>query len=734
LIEYLNVNDPYTVVPEYPRMDGRALRSGHSAVWIEPGRLVTIDGRELVHGNFYFGTHLGETWSESNDNGVVNPALIIGSGGDHQSYNPHEPPAYRTLPPRLRRDYITWLAGGCLDRFVPEEFASIYFYGLEHKLMLENRGHAPKVIAEIRRLAALFPLASRLSRDVARLELFLGKKVAWQARPVFSKEMLAAHRPAPAVLLYLGKRLAEIGVIDAKDAFLWVQSSFKIYFPKPFQRCRPEFEALFEARFTEAYPKGLAVTSRRPLKMFYRTATWHRTVDFVLPKEVSNIPDIEQASGLLEQLNYVMSRCAAELDAYDRLLSRKPSAAQTLEAAAVLPKVLQKSPWIGRYGDIKRLIDENLAKSGFISTSVGSFLEMIGLDASEKAAVPAKTVSSIGQLLDAFDVGFEPDRRYGFVSMASHGGICLFRAEGGGTVEFEEVAFRSVRLLSELAVLAAGADGAVNQREMQVLKTYLESNRFLSDLQKARLTASAKSMMRGGTSPVPALSALAKMPVATRFKACDLVLEIVIADGPANADEVAFMERLFKAIGRDQNELHTLLHRNAEGLVLVQAGKREAGVGISPEQSESVAKLEEPVVADVMIDFEKLNRIRAETETVSAILSDIFKEEGVSVSSGGGVADPNSNASSKGSSERDICFAGLDPAHGALLSKILEGRLQRHDFDQLCSELGLMSDGALETLNEWGFDNIGEAIMDDGDGVEIFRDFLDDIRSRQVGE
>jgi uncharacterized tellurite resistance protein B-like protein len=735
LIEYLNVNDPYTVVPEYPRMDGRAMRSGRSAVWIEPGRLVTIDGRELVHGNFYFGTHLGETWAESNDNGVVNPALIIGSGGDHQSYNSHEPPAYRTLPPRLRRDYVTWLAGGSLDRFVPEEFASIYFYGLEHRLMIESRGHDPKIIAEIRRLAALFPSAIRLQRDVARLELFLGKKVSWQARPIFTKEMQAAHRPAPAVLLYLGKRLAEIGVIDAKDAFLWVQSCFKIYFPKPFQRCRPEFEALFEARFTEAYPKGLAVTARRPLKMFYRTATWHRTIDFVLPKEVSNIPDIEQATGLLEQLNYVMSRCAAELDAYDRLLSRKPSAAQTLEAAAVLPKALQKSPWIGRYGDIKRLIDENLAKSGFISTGVASFLTMVGLDASEKAAVPAKTVSSIGQLLDAFDVGFEPDRRYGFVSMATQGGICLFRAQGGGAVELEEVAFQSVRLLSELAVLAAGSDGVVNQREMQVLKSYLEGNRFLSDVQKARLTAIAKSLMRGGTSPVPVLSALSKMPVATRFKACDLVLEIVIADGPANAAEVAFMERLFKAIGRDQNELHAVLHRNADGLVLVQAGKREAGVGIKHEEAEIPAKMAEPDVQEVVIDFERLSRIRAETETVSAILSDIFKEEGISMPENDLGSDVSgSTAASESSPSGDSLFVGLDQEHGDLLSRVLKGRLLREEFDRVCAELGLMSDGALETLNEWGFDNIGEAIMDDGDGVEIFSDFLDDVRSRQVGE
>ncbi len=730
MIEYLNVNDPYTVVPEYPRMDSGSVRPGRQAVWIEPGRLVTIDGQKLEHGNFYFGTHLGETWGEANDNGVVNPALVLASAADHHAYNTHEPPAYRSLPPRLRKDYLVWLAGGCLDQFVPEEFASIYFYGLEHRLMIEMRGHDPKVIAEIRRLCKLVPHAARLQRDVARLELFLGKKVAWQSRPVFSREMLEAQRPAPAVLLYLGKRLAEKGVFDAKDAFLWVQSCFKIYYPKPFQRCRPEFEALFEARFNEAFPKGLAVSSRRPLKMFYRTGTWHRTVDFVLPKEVSNLPDVEHATGLVEQLNYLVSRCAAELDAYDRLLSRKPSATGTLDAVAVLPKVLQTAPWLGRYAEMKRVIDEGLSKSGFISTSVSSFLSMMGLEKGDKAAVPAKAASAMSQLLDAFDVGFEPDRRFSFTTMAVHGGVCLFRAEEGGAVDLNEIAYRGVRLLSELAVLAACVDGSANQREMQVLKTFLEGHRFLTDVQKKRLTAIAKSLMKGAASHVPVFNALAKMPVSTRFQACDLVLEIAIADGPANADEVSFMEKLFKAIGREQSELHLLLHRNADGLVLVQAGKRAAGVGIHAEASISSPVEEPQVISEVVIDFEKLNRIKAETAEVSAILSDIFQDDALSA--------PNAKREEHTVTRNPIArqestFPGLDRPHGELLARLTDGvRLERTGFDALCAELGLMPDGALETLSEWGFDNIGEAIIDDGNGVEIIEDFLEGVRSLRV--
>lgn len=711
-------------------MDQRAVRPGRQATWIEPGRLVTIDGRELLHGNFYFGSHIGTNYGESNDNGVVNPALSLGGASEFAPYNSHEPPSYRTLPPRLRRDFIEWLSTGCLERFVPEEFASIYFYGLEHRLMIDCRGQEPKMIAEIRRIARLFPGALRLQRDVARLELFLGKKTAYHSRPVFTAEMATAHRPAPSVMLYLGRRLAKEGTLDAKDAFLWAQSSFKIFFPKPYHRCRREFEALFEKRFDEAYPRGLRVNVRKALKLFHRTATWHRTVDFVLPADATNVPDIESSQGLLEQLNFVISRVAADLDAYDRLLARKPSAAQSMEAITLLPSLLHCAPWIGRFADVKKAIDDGLSKSGFISTSTASFLKMLGLDDAGKVAVPAKTSSSIAALLDAFDVGYEPDRRYGFVSLSTEGAVCLFRLGEGSAVFLEENSYRSARLLTEMAVLAAAADGAVNQREMLVLKSFLETELTIDAVRQCRLTAVAKSLMKSPLSSAGTLSALSKMPEGTIRRALDLALDIVLADGPANPKEVAFLEKLHKTLGQPVDVLHTRLHRqeaDGEVLTLVQAGRRQEGVGIKRPAAPEKQADERALSGEIVIDMDRLSRIRQETETVSAMLSDIFKEEPLE--------NADADVRKDGVGESMGGFSGLDERHGKLLALLLEaGCLDALEFETKARDLGLMPDGALETLNEWGFDNVGEAIIDDSGGIEIHSDFLESVRLKRTGE
>ncbi|KAK0331953.1 hypothetical protein LTR94_026854, partial [Friedmanniomyces endolithicus] len=64
-------------------------------------------------------------------------------------------------------------------------------------------------------------------------------------------------------------------------------------------------------------------------------------------------------------------------------------------------------------------------------------------------------------------------------------------------------------------------------------------------------------------------------------------------------------------------------------------------------------------------------------------------------------------------------FAGLDVPHSDLLIRLLAGPMSRTDFDALATELRLMPDGAIETLNEWGFDTLGEPIVEDDDDVRV---------------
>ena len=72
--------------------------------------------------------------------------------------------------------------------------------------------------------------------------------------------------------------------------------------------------------------------------------------------------------------------------------------------------------------------------------------------------------------------------------------------------------------------------------------------------------------------------------------------------------------------------------------------------------------------------------------------------------------------------------AGLDAAHNALLSR-LRGRLSwpRDDFTRVAAELGLLPDGALETLNEAAFEAVGEPVCEGSDPIEINTDAIEEM-------
>ena len=45
------------------------------------------------------------------------------------------------------------------------------------------------------------------------------------------------------------------------------------------------------------------------------------------------------------------------------------------------------------------------------------------------------------------------------------------------------------------------------------------------------------------------------------------------------------------------------------------------------------------------------------------------------------------------------------------------GTISRSEFDQRAREMKLLSDGALERINDWSFDHFEEPLLEDGDDI-----------------
>lgn len=109
---------------------------------------------------------------------------------------------------------------------------------------------------------------------------------------------------------------------------------------------------------------------------------------------------------------------------------------------------------------------------------------------------------------------------------------------------------------------------------------------------------------------------------------------------------------------------------------------------------------------------EELIRIRTEeTRQVKGVLEEIFADQ---------EEDQAENNIATTTSPSENPLTALDKAHQEFFHRLLQQETwERSSLHELCKELGLMVDGAMEVLNEWSFDNANAPLIDDGDPVFV---------------
>jgi len=287
----------------------------------------------------------------------------------------------------------------------------------------------------------------------------------------------------------------------------------------------------------------------------------------------------------------------------------------------------------------------------------------------------------------------EPDRRYGGATVAADAEVVLFRAEGGAPVDPDRPAFVAAKAAIEVATLAALADGALTPDEFAALLARAQAMRHVEPAEKLRLEAMVWAL-RGQARIGATLKRAAALPEGSRRGIAAAAVATVLANGQASPREVAFLERVHRTLGLPVEAVHAALHQGAIGDMTATPGTSPGGQGIA-------------------LDAQRLQRIREETSTVSALLSGIFADD-----------EPEAAAALpvlRAADTEPSPFEGLDRAHGKLLKLVAAaGRMDAVAFTREAQALRLLPDGAAETINDWGFDRFGEALLDtDGDRVAI---------------
>lgn len=665
--------------------------------WLSANEPIEIAGFNIPGGLIYVGGALPIAGGGRNENCLIDPTLAVArANADQSGVTMSYWPAYGSMSPNARRAYLEWLADGRRDPAAYIGYVFLFFYGLERRLFLDKAlAETDLIVDEVQRLQKLYSANSSFASYSAALLQAAALTTEDTPPPALRPDMSRSYELPLDVRRHLGKRLAAREPLQSDEALLWLLSLPDTYLRTPATRCFNEFRALWDVRFAARFPKGFRVaTPKTRLKAHYRAASG----TFFVNLPIGDLPDIAAVSAPLKTLRDLATVCVEELGAYSRLLGRRPEMAGTAEAAALLPPELWNTKAGTALMKARQELEAHVKDEHIVALPMAALCSALQISIPDGDRVSAACERQICSILDRIDIAFEPDRRYGLAGLTPGGNVVLFRAEGGARVDADRADYVTARTIVEIGALAAVADKKVVAAEIESIQADLQSLDGLSKPERRRLLAYTAALLGDPPKQQSAFNRLAKLGELERKRVTQSAIDAVLADGHVTPSEVRFLEHLHKALGLPQDEVYAALHRGAVHVdepMQILAEQNSAGAPIPAAAAHDSAS--------IRINEERLARRRNETAEVSLLLAGIFVDD---------APIPTHTAAPKTSSH----FAGLDDAHATLLTDILvTGSVARPHFEDKARELHLLPEGAYETINEWGFEQFEEPILEDGD-------------------
>ena len=682
-------------------------RSGRSAVWIPAGGITNVQGH-CVPGLVYIGSQFNDDYGR---HGVIDLTLPV-KGGTGPSSLPYYP-SYDRISPAARAHFLAFLINGRDDPNIDIGYVFMYFYGLERRLM-KDRADAAAIATEVKRLLDCYGANGSFRFYATQLlecaDLLLGDV----SSPKPLQPPYRRGRELPLTLrLRLGKLIAARGSLEAQDALAWYQLSPLFGRCKPAQNSSQEFEALFAIRFSAKWPKGLRIAEpKRRLKASYRAASGNFTVDLPTP----DLPEISELTAPLKRIEEIAQTCADDLGPYSRFVGRDPAAKVSLAAVVLLPKELRNTSAGAALTAAENALRSKLqGERAMIATR--ELCCMLSLPFTGDR-LPALTDNVIATVLDTLDIGFEPDRRTGGVGIGVSTQLALFASSGGGRGFAPSAEFAKARTMLAIAVLAAHADGKIDPAELISISSNPKIIRGLSPTEHTRLQAYLEAMLACPPKLKSALTRLSKLDNEARMSALNVAIEAVQADGQVTHGEVIFVERVTKALGMKSENAHAMLHR--------RIAPTDAPVTVLPEVPKQGISIPSPRPAalgsHIQIDAKLVDSLRRDTTEVAALMASILNHD-----------EPLPSAQAPKDLGTSV-FKGLDSAHASLLEALVTGALaDRQAFDDAARRHRLLPEGAIETINDWGFEQFQEAALeDDGPSINVPTHLLQTLREMRA--
>ena len=423
------------------------------------------------------------------------------------------------------------------------------------------------------------------------------------------------------------------------------------------------------------------------------------------------IPDVSDLRSPVQKAQKIADEAMDELDKFSRYLGRNPDGRGTIEAQALLPAELWSLFPSDELEELKDWAREQVAAGGLVPA-----LDVISrLEGETPENLGKRNLTGAADALARIGFGMAPDPRFSLRGPKIDEPVVIFEL-GEPVEQLEDVspAYRTELFELALATFVAHADSKLVEAERRALREKIEATRGLTELERKRLHANLGWYLGVPPDMLWLRRKLKDAGAEHHLALRAAVVAIAHADSVIQSEEVACIEKIYKALGIDAGLVYADLHAGdvPDGPVRVKAAEAEA-----PGEQIPV----EPKTKAAALDAARIAAIRTDTERVSSVLGEIFSADD----------DPSDEALNAHSLPSSL--AGLDPKHAMLVEDVIEREHWTDEkFDELAGKQGLMPSGALEAINEWAFEKFDEALLDHYDGFDVSRDVADTLRAEMA--
>lgn len=656
-------------------------------------------------------------------------------------------PRYSTMSPNQRANYLAWLASGRTAPLQDNGYVFVFFYGLERRALVDGQDLYP-VLCEVVRLLEAYPASqsfqsygrSFLAYVLAKSGLqnlsenwfeHLVQKPGLQTSPegvAVALAWLALHeRPLPAAWA------RSIASQDERS-----QQSVVV------NRVSEQFNQLFEHKYAARFGSGLPLRcAKREHTCTYQPGSpsliQHRNrASLLAPMRVPNVLGI---TSQFKPLVDLWNECIEELRPLSRQVG-KGTAVTSRTAYDALPEVLQAATEHPDAARWQAVAARHRRESGSILVPIQELAPLLDFAAGTKLTV--RQGQELAATAQHTGFAIEPDVRVTRRAYSADDLVVLYREDRGNIEASGGGVYAAAALILELGLAMAAADGEIDPAEVAHVTQFIKGQFELTPAQTRRLQALQGLFLERA----PTLSGVgtrlqALLTAGQREQLATFLIGVAAANGTIDRAEIGLLRKAARALGLDTSRMDGLIAElvwTSDQPVEVQRGSQPRGGEIIPPrhtvEGASVPQIElnEELLRSIMLETQHVAQMLTAAmgeseETVDAEAAEVAAETSRAVEPSQ-IPSPTLPVIPEPQPETVVPqvpydLTGLDPRYHVLAAELLARESWPvAEFQALIRGHGLFPAGAVDVINEWAEEYLGDLLIEEGDPYCIQRELV----------